>query len=63
MANCVDTLVDSVQTSSSNSLVDDLDVQSQSLELPQPQQAVLLSRKVCDGSIRPNLPTGRFPSI
>jgi hypothetical protein len=57
-------LLHSVQTAGCDSLVDNLDVKPQGLQLPQSHQPVLPRRQLGELPIRPYLlPTGRFPSI
>jgi len=53
-----------VQPPGHNPLIDDLDVKSQLLQLPERHNSVLPSSQVGDGSVGSTPPpTGRFPSV
>lgn len=64
MPDCVDTLMDPVQSSRRHALVDDLHMESQVLQLPKRHHPVLLFSKAGNSPIGPtSRPTGRFLSI
>jgi len=64
MPHCVYPLLHPMQASSRDSLIDDLDVEPEGLQLPQSYQPMLLRRQLRELTIHPSIPpTGRFPSI
>jgi len=64
MAHGINALMHPVQASRGHTLVDDLDVNPEFLQLPKPDHSVLSPRQLGKSPINPALPpTGRFPSI
>lgn len=64
MSNGIGPLMHAVQPPGHNPLIDDLDVKSQLLQLPERHNSVLPSSQVGDGSVGSTPPpTGRFPSV